>query len=57
MRLSVAMCTYNGEQYIWEQLMSIRNQTLQVDEIIICDDCSKDDTVEIIENLDRKSVV
>ena len=51
MRLSVAMCTYNGEQYIREQLMSIRNQTLQVDEIIICDDCSKDDTVETIENL------
>ena len=51
MHLSVAMCTYNGEKYIREQLMSIRNQTLQIDEIVICDDCSEDDTVTIIENL------
>ena len=54
MRLSVAMCTYNGEKYIREQLMSIRNQTLRIDEIVICDDCSEDDTVEIIENLIRQ---
>lgn len=54
MHLSVAMCTYNGEKYIREQLMSIRNQTLQIDEIVICDDCSEDDTVEIIENLIRQ---
>ena len=54
MRLSVAMCTYNGEKYIREQLMSIRNQTLQIDEIVICDDCSEDDTVTIIENLIRQ---
>ena len=54
MHLSVAMCTYNGEKYIREQLMSIRNQTLQIDEIVICDDCSEDDTVTIIENLIRQ---
>jgi len=34
MHLSVAMCTYNGEKYIREQLMSIRNQTLR-DELLI----------------------
>lgn len=51
MRLSVAMCTYNGENFIREQLLSIMNQTLQVDEIVICDDCSKDDTVAIINSL------
>lgn len=54
MRLSVAMCTYNGEKYVREQLMSIRNQTLRIDEIVICDDCSKDGTVGVIEDLIRR---
>lgn len=48
MSISVAMATYNGEQYIREQLDSIRNQTLKVDEVIICDDQSSDNTVSII---------
>lgn len=45
---SIAMCTYNGEKYVREQLESIVAQTLQPDEIVICDDCSKDRTVEIV---------
>ncbi len=45
---SIAMCTYNGEKYVREQLESIVEQTLQPDEIVICDDCSKDRTVEIV---------
>ncbi len=45
---SIALCTYNGEKYIREQLESIVAQTLQPDEIVICDDCSKDRTVEIV---------
>jgi glycosyltransferase involved in cell wall biosynthesis len=49
MKLSVAMCTYNGEKYIKEQLESIFNQTIPVDEIIICDDGSNDKTIAIIE--------
>lgn len=49
MKISVAMATYNGEKYIVEQLESIRKQTVQVDEVIIHDDCSKDNTVQIIE--------
>lgn len=48
MRKSVAMATYNGAEYIVEQLESIRTQTVPVDEVIICDDCSKDNTVEIV---------
>lgn len=51
MYLSVAMCTYNGEAYIREQILSIYNQTTPVDEIIICDDCSEDNTVKIIQEL------
>ena len=50
MKKSVILCTYNGEKYIYEQLNSIINQSVKVDEIIISDDCSKDKTLSIIEN-------
>lgn len=50
MKTSVALCTYNGNRYIVEQLKSILNQTIIVDEIIICDDCSTDTTVSTIQN-------
>lgn len=48
--ISVAMCTYNGEKYIREQLESIINQSMLPDEIVICDDCSKDTTLEILKD-------
>ena len=37
--ISVAMTTCNGEKYVRKQLDSIMNQSMQVDEIVICDDC------------------
>jgi glycosyltransferase involved in cell wall biosynthesis len=43
--VSIALCTYNGEAYIKEQLDSLIDQTYPNCEIIIVDDCSKDDTV------------
>jgi glycosyltransferase involved in cell wall biosynthesis len=46
--LSVAMCTYNGEVFLHQQLDSILNQSESVDEIVICDDKSSDTTVKII---------
>ncbi|SFB19201.1 Glycosyltransferase, GT2 family [Acetitomaculum ruminis DSM 5522] len=49
MKTSVVMATYNGEKFLLEQLDSLKNQTLKIDEVIICDDGSKDNTVEIIE--------
>ena len=49
MTTSVALCTYNGERYIREQLESILNQTLKVDEIVVCDDGSADCTLQIID--------
>lgn len=48
--ISVAMCTYNGAKYLPEQLKSIADQTVSVDELIVCDDRSTDDTVEIIKS-------
>ena len=44
--ISIAICTYNGERYIQEQLKSIIRQTVLPNEIILCDDCSNDRTVE-----------
>ena len=46
--ISVAMATYNGEKYIKEQLDSILKQLNDNDEVIISDDGSTDNTLEII---------
>lgn len=48
--ISLAMTTYNGEEYILEQLNSILNQTMKPDEVIISDDGSTDRTIEIIKD-------
>jgi len=45
--ISVALACFNGEKYIEKQLLSIKNQILPVDEVVICDDGSTDKTVEI----------
>ena len=47
-KISIAMATYNGQQYITRQLDSIRNQTRAADEVIIFDDCSSDNTAVLI---------
>lgn len=46
--ISVLLCSYNGEKYIFEQLESLRLQTYPIDELIILDDRSDDDTAGII---------
>lgn len=48
MTVSVCMGIYNGEKYIGKQLDSILGQTRKADEVILCDDCSRDRTVEIV---------
>ncbi len=47
-RCSVAMATYNGEKYIKEQIESILNNMTENDELIISDDGSTDNTIQII---------
>jgi len=47
-KISVCMAVYNGEKYIREQLESILPQLKDTDEIIVSDDGSKDQTLEII---------
>lgn len=44
---SVIICTYNGAKYIKEQLNSILQQTILPAKIIIYDDASLDNTIEI----------
>jgi glycosyltransferase involved in cell wall biosynthesis len=46
--ISIAMCTWNGEAYLREQLASFSLQTRTPDELIVCDDNSTDDTVSIV---------
>lgn len=50
-RITVVMTTYNGEKYIEEQFLSILNQTILPDEIVISDDLSSDNTVSVLRRL------
>ena len=46
--VSVVMCTCNGGKYLTEQLDSILEQTYAASEILVQDDCSTDDTRNIL---------
>jgi glycosyltransferase involved in cell wall biosynthesis len=54
MKISVALATYNGENFIEEQLESILAQSRKVDEVIITDDRSTDNTVTIVRSFIEK---
>ena len=47
--ISVPVVTYNAAEFVEETLESIFNQTYQNIQLIISDDCSKDETVELVE--------
>lgn len=46
-RISVALCTYNGSAYLLDQLKSIAAQTHKPAELVICDDQSADNTARV----------
>ncbi|MQR01323.1 glycosyltransferase family 2 protein [Glaciimonas soli] len=48
--ISVCIATFNGSSYIERQLASILDQIGPMDEIIICDDASEDETISLIES-------
>ncbi len=52
--VQVLLATYNGEDYIEEQLISLFNQTYQEFELLIRDDGSTDCTLEIVEKYKLK---
>ena len=47
-KISVALCTYNGEPFLRQQLASIQQQTRLPDELVVCDDQSTDQTLTIV---------
>jgi len=47
--VSIAVCVYNGERYLREQLESIVNQTYKNIEIVAVDDCSTDFSVSVLQ--------
>ena len=54
-KFSVAMCTYNGAQFLAEHLDSIAAQTRRPDELVVCDDRSNDSTKELIREFARRA--
>jgi glycosyltransferase involved in cell wall biosynthesis len=47
-KISVALCTFNGELFLRQQLASIQQQTRLPDELLVCDDGSSDQTLTIV---------
>ena len=52
--ISIAVCTYNGEKYLREQLDSLKSQDYPNLEIVIVDDCSNDGTYPLLEEYQQK---
>lgn len=53
--VGIALCTFNGERYVAEQLQSLARQTLQPDLIVVVDDASTDNTLSIVRHFARSS--
>nr|WP_263173626.1 glycosyltransferase [Shewanella sp. SM73] len=54
--ISVCMATFNGSKYVETQIVSILKQLRANDEVIISDDGSCDDTLNIIKRLNDKRI-
>lgn len=50
MKVSVVISTYNGSKYLEPQLESLRKQTRPIDQVLIVDDGSTDETVQLARN-------
>ena len=55
--ISVVIATYNGERFLAEQIDSILSQEYPIDEIIICDDNSTDNTHNILDYYQSKGKI
>lgn len=55
MKISIAMATYNGADYILEQLESFVCQSRLPDELVICDDGSIDGTLDIVAEFSKSA--
>jgi len=52
--ISICIPTYNGSKYLDACLQSVFAQTFTDFEIIVCDDCSSDNTIEIVKAFQEK---
>ena len=52
--VSVVMATYNGAEFIRQQMESVLAQSYPVLEVIVVDDCSTDNTIEIVNSFREK---
>lgn len=52
--VSIAVCTYNGQRFLVEQLDSLIGQSHSNTEIIVVDDCSKDNTLAILRQYEER---
>jgi rhamnosyltransferase len=57
MKILVILASYNGAKYIEEQIDSILNQESVLLDIIVYDDCSTDNTVEVLNNYNLNNSV
>jgi glycosyltransferase involved in cell wall biosynthesis len=55
--ISIALCTFNGEKYLVEQLDTLVSQTYPNLEIIVVDDCSTDSTFEILKKYESRNQI
>ncbi len=56
-KFTVCICTHNGQRFISEQIESILHQTMLPYEILVLDDDSEDDTLQILETFANQSIV
>lgn len=52
--ISVVCATYNRANMVRETVMAAWNQTLRPDEIVVSDDCSPDNTIEVLHELQNE---
>lgn len=55
--VSVIIAVFNGEKYITEAIESILNQTVTIDEIIVVDDGSTDETVNKVKAFSKSNII
>lgn len=53
-KIIILLSTYNGEEYLEEQLLSIKNQSYNNLKVIVRDDGSSDGTIRILEQWEHK---
>ena len=55
MKISIAMTTCNGENFLTHQLNSFISQSRLPDEVVICDDASSDNTLKLLKDFRESS--